>query len=268
MKRILLFLFLATVLCTSHSQNKSQAILQIEKDHFPYEESLAIANRNKDKVLAGTVFLARGLYYEDQGKRREAIKEYGKAYDVDTVMFLSAKERIDSIRNSMNDEHKQLLTNIEVEEAKSGAILGAVLFGMVAAVEVAAAYQNADNVNTGTVAPINTTSYQSNSTAQVYNPTENTINSAPTAKNKTVCPVCGGKKICTTVHSTYYKEYCQGSTKCSNCNGSGLMNYIFGAGEIKCSYCDESLTPNKGNGVCHKCHGTGECSRCNGKGYI
>ena len=268
MKRILMFLFLATVLCTSHSQNKSQAILQIEKDQFPYEESLAIANRNKDKVLAGTVFLARGLYYEDQGKRREAIKEYGKAYDVDAVMFSSAKQRIDSIRNNMNDEHKQLLTNIEKEEAKSGAILGAVLVGMVAAAEVAAAYQNADNVNTSTVASNNTTSYQYNSTAQVYNPTENTINSASTAKNRTVCPVCGGKKICTTVHSTYYKEYCQGSTKCSNCNGSGRMSGMFGLGDIRCTYCDESLTTELGNGKCHKCHGTGKCSRCNGDGYI
>lgn len=52
-------------------------------------------------------------------------------------------------------------------------------------------------------------------------------------------------------HETKSCPLCNGSGKCSSCNGTHRINYQFGSGTLECPNC-------KPNGACSSCGGSGE----------
>lgn len=277
--RLLATLFTLLFLnCNIQAQVSDNYANIIATDQFPYERTIQQANNDGDKILLGEAYIARGEYYERQNKRREAIREYKKAYGLDNSFFLYANNRINQIKNRMNSQRDSVQGVINQETANRAENFQ--LF--MSSVDAVGQIQQAVSQKTASSRSSNQTTYSSNSTrtsnssySNSYSTSNNnssySTTNQKTEKAKRKCPICDGGGKCYTTHgvvSEIYKQYCRGDGKCHACGGEGRLSSGFGNGYIQCTYCDGTLNKYLGNGVCGKCHGTGKCHRCNGKGYL
>ena len=143
----------------------------LENDSFPYEKTIKLAAERNDSTLLGIALIARGEYYEEQNKRREAIREYNKAYTLNHETFEFALLRAEKIKQEMIGEQNQALNQLSEEKEAREAEIMAILQ---ATTEAMATYNamkgNATSSNTQTQS-----SYVVNNT--------NTVNNSSTTSN-------------------------------------------------------------------------------------
>ena len=257
MRIILTILLLFYVLGTNAQQNNEQIIID---DTFPYENTMNYANEHNDKVLMGAAYIARGEYYELHNKRREAIREYKKAYSQDQIKYNFANDRVKRIKSDMEADHRRALSQIYDESEKRGNVFRAIVTAGVAAAEIIAEQSNTSS----------NTNYSSTSSSSTSSSSTSSINNS-TIKRQT-CPKCRGQKICigfVGLDSQLSKMYCRGKIACQACGGRGEVRATYGqTGWVPCVYCNSRSKNNIGDGICGSCHGTGVCSKCNGQGYL
>ena len=249
MKLLIITFFLLLSIHISAQENDLEK--KLGHDTFPYLTTLKNAVANRDTVLIGAVMLLRGKHYEAQKMRREAIREYNKAYQLDSTRFKIASVYAKNVKLGMDAEHSTVLSQIEEESSRRTAVTRSVV---VTTAAVAQAYNESKNQ----------TSEAGSSSSGGFttsNTNNNTTSSSPIIDNGQVCPICKGRGKC----SGSDNKYCLGSKKCQYCGGNG---YYFSYGnKVMCSNCNtpgNNIKNIRGDGVCSYCHGTGVCHKCGG----
>lgn len=248
----------------------------IALDQFPYETVITAANKEGDKILLGKAYMARGEYYEIQNMKREAIREYKKALELDGKTFTYAQIRINKIKGGMNHEISEMQKKEQQaleEQRRAWQLEQEQKTPEERAAELAEALQTISNAFSSSKGGNSRSNNQNLNTdngggASYGNDNNNSDVSQNNTNNKRLCPICRGRKICISFsYAVRSVEYCHGKKRCQVCGGSGLVKQTFGLpGMNPCSYCN-SRTKVKGDGLCGKCHGTGLCHNCNGEGY-
>ena len=277
MRIVLVFLLSLLLPIGPYAQQDDERSMIISNDQFPYEVSIQKANEMGDKILLGKAYVARGEYYEARNLKRESIKEYNKAYSINSTVFLYAHEKIQAIKNGMNKRisetqvRERELAIKRFEERERRMQNAAAISNLGNAIQSMANSKNTSKSNsqhqTTTNNARNTSSYSSSS----YNSNSSSSSTYNNANKQRKCNICGGSGNCySTIGAVteIYKQYCRGDGKCHACGGTGRLSAMYTSGYIRCTYCDKARNQNYGNGICGKCHGTGKCHRCNGKGYL
>lgn len=140
MKLLITTFFLLLSIHISAQENDLEK--KLGHDTFPYLTMLKNAVENRDTVLIGAVILLRGKHYEAQKMRREAIREYNKAYQLDSTRFKIASVYAKNIKLGMDAEHSTVLSQIEEESSRRTAVARAVV---VTTAAVAQAYNESKN---------------------------------------------------------------------------------------------------------------------------
>lgn len=228
----------------------------IANDAFPYKNTIISASEQNDKELLGRAFMARGEYYESHQKKREAMREYKRAFQHDSQLYVIANERIANIKKAMESRLHPSVTFITYT-------------GVTNADNTNTASNGAENVQPQLIGSGGNTGLYNN--MPVIGTNTQVVGTNPANNNGRVCPVCQGQKICISFAGSVAQQnkmYCHGKKVCQNCLGKGVVPAGYGqSGTVPCTYCN-SRRNNVGDGWCGKCHGTGLCYRCNGKGYL
>lgn len=282
MMKVKLFLVLFLILlCSKVTAQNNYLEENIGNDSFPYQVTLRKAVANKDTLLIGNVLILRGLYYEKKKMRREAVREYNKAYQLDRVRFKNALDYANNVKAGMNADHATALSEIEAENDRRRGNAFAVV--KTAAVVAEAANEankqsndnNYSNATTTSVTPH--TSSRSTSSSGDYTTYDNS--SASTANSNTSYRSSSSthKRTQTNSSSPAYiacsKCNGKGRVQCSKCNGTGRVKCVGCGGrgyaslaykDRDCIYCNR-----KGTVRCTKCSdGKIICYTCNGRGKV
>ena len=232
--------------------------LMLDADSFPYKASAEYAECMGFKGLEAAVKFKTGIYYENSGKRREAMQSYASAYRAYPEMKV-AKERVLAIKNAMQKEQQAIAWQIsqehqaeELERAQREAAVNAIsasLNGIAGALSQIQAHQRRQTIARA----------QAKKSASVsHNHAHDDNHSASTSKKTSKTETKSKRSsVINDIRVENAKWWCvdKKPVECTLCRGSKGCNFCSGRGTV-------------GTKTCNYCHGSGSCARCGGSGII